>query len=352
MKQKFIALIMVLTLCLSLLVLLPTGVSAEASSLPVGESASMDCPPFEFVPYTVMKVGESTALQNDKFIKIDKTKSTVTPIKKSGRTLVPLRFCGDSLGGKTKYISDKDFITVTVGENIAKFKINAKQLQIVGKNGKILRKITLDVAPIKRNGRVMVPVRAISEGLKATVFYQKTEVGEMVLVSAKPLSKRNRGLFIATLSNRWSYTLTHPTGGFTTKVPGSWVYVGGEKPDGGWSMHELQSPLFPNLDMCISHLSLSEAKKVVYASAKDIKKMYGSSLSLESFERKKINGMDAVSYSFVSNYPNPIQTWRYIVIVSPSAKLGVEYHFLYNGKISSEQQSDLLKMANSTRMPK
>jgi len=135
-----------------------------------------------------MQIGKSVAYVNSKKTAIDTTNSKVVPIKKNGKTMVPLRFCATTMGGKTKYISDNDFITVTVGSKVAQFKIGSKTLNILDGKGKVTEKITLEVAPLKSNGRVMVPVRAVTGGLGFKVFYTKIGSNEYVLVSAETLT--------------------------------------------------------------------------------------------------------------------------------------------------------------------
>ena len=168
----------------AILVLL-IGSSAFAMLTPVEAEAAS-------VSIAAMQIGKSTAYVNSKKTAIDPDNSKVVPITKNGRTMIPLRFCAATMGGTTKYISDNDFITVKAGSKVAQFKIGSKTLNILDSKGKVTEKITLDVAPLKTNGRVMVPVRAVTSGLGFEVFYKKVGSNEYVLVSSQALTEKQK----------------------------------------------------------------------------------------------------------------------------------------------------------------
>lgn len=81
-------------------------------------------------------------------------------------TYVPLRFVSETLGAKVEWVSNDQPITATIDEperNEVKVLLNSKKVE---KNGKVS---TIEGAPVLQNGRTMVPLRVISEGLGAEV---------------------------------------------------------------------------------------------------------------------------------------------------------------------------------------
>jgi len=81
-------------------------------------------------------------------------------------TYVPLRFVSEALGAKVEYVDLESPITTTIEEpkhNEVKVRINSNNVGINGKVEKIAG------TPVLQNGRTMVPIRVISEGLGAEV---------------------------------------------------------------------------------------------------------------------------------------------------------------------------------------
>ncbi len=185
MKKKILAFLLALTLGASAMTVQAAGTSSPATPAAVQSNVA------------AVKIGSSTAFINNKKTMIDANNKKVVPIKISGKTMLPLRFCATSMGGTCKYISDKDYITVKVGGKTAMFKIKSKEMRIVDNNGNLLQKVQLDVPATKVNTRVMVPVRAISQGLGSTVFYQKIGKEEFVLISTKALTAQQKADQIA-----------------------------------------------------------------------------------------------------------------------------------------------------------
>jgi len=110
-------------------------------------------------------IGNNNANINGKTEKLD-----VAPFidKKSGRTLVPLRFIGEKLTAKIEWDSKESRVDYILGDMTLSFWINKKEANIkIGPN--YTKKIALDIAPIIVNSRTFVPVRVVSELLGAKV---------------------------------------------------------------------------------------------------------------------------------------------------------------------------------------
>mgnify|MGYP000888587701 CR=1 FL=1 len=90
-------------------------------------------------------------------------------------TYVPLRFVSEALGAEVGWVANDQPITATIDEpehNEVKVMLNSKKVE---KNGKVS---TIEGAPVLQNGRTMVPLRVISEGLGAEVKWVPGSNGE------------------------------------------------------------------------------------------------------------------------------------------------------------------------------
>jgi len=128
--------------------------------------------------YVSMKIGKTMAIQNGNKTSID-TQGT-KPFKTNGRTMLPIRFVGEKMGGKVTYTNDKAPIYVKYGELTVALKINEKTMKVT--QGKTSKTVKLDVAATKRNGRVFLPLRAIGEALGFDIKYQVISGGEYIVV--------------------------------------------------------------------------------------------------------------------------------------------------------------------------
>ena len=128
--------------------------------------------------YVTMRIGYTKAIHNG-------TKTTVDdegtkPFLVGIRTMVPLRFVGTRMGGKVKYISDSDPITLTYNGITVDIKLNSNKMTIIDANGK-KSTVTIDVAAQKRGGRTYIPLRAISQALGFSVYYD--DATQLVVVN-------------------------------------------------------------------------------------------------------------------------------------------------------------------------
>lgn len=103
----------------------------------------------------------------------------------SGRTMVPMRVIFESLGADVTWDGNTQTV-VAVRDEFAGQKITTVTLKVGSKNAKIdLKQVlnmstehsenkTLDIAPMIRNGSLMVPLRFVSESLGAGVLWDST----------------------------------------------------------------------------------------------------------------------------------------------------------------------------------
>ncbi len=105
-------------------------------------------------------IGKKTAIINNKEYKLD-----VPPIIKDGRTLVPIRFIAEGFGGEVGWDGEEKKITIEIGKTTIVMWIGKKTALINDKEYK------LDVPPIIKDGRTLVPIRFIAEGFGSYVFW-------------------------------------------------------------------------------------------------------------------------------------------------------------------------------------
>jgi len=106
-------------------------------------------------------------VNNDEGIKVllNGTKLTfdVPPQLINGRTMVPMRKIFEEMGAQVEWDNDTQTVTATKDDIIIIMKINNVVISVKGEE------ITLDVPPQLVDGRTLVPVRAVVEGLGADV---------------------------------------------------------------------------------------------------------------------------------------------------------------------------------------
>ena len=121
---------------------------------------------YDYFKMVKLVIGEKEAQLNDKSVTMDQAAYV-----KSGRTLVPFRFLGESLGAKVTWDPAKNQAILDLGERQVKVTIGSKVANV---NGELA---TLDVAAEIKSGRTFIPLRFVSESLGAWVGYEaKTQM--------------------------------------------------------------------------------------------------------------------------------------------------------------------------------
>ena len=132
-------------------------------------------------PKIIAKLGDKTSTlslydENTKLIKMkindvnysingEGKKMDAKPFIKNDRTLVPLRFIVEAIGGEVNWDNDNRIVTVnSKGKNI-ELPIDSKTIKIDGKD------VNIDQAAIIKGDRTFVPIRFIAENLDMVVNY-------------------------------------------------------------------------------------------------------------------------------------------------------------------------------------
>jgi len=93
----------------------------------------------------------------------------VPPQLINDRTMVPMRAIFENLGANVEWIDAHELIIATKGVNIITMQIGSNNMIIQDVVANEQQVIELDVPPQVIDDRTLVPVRAIAEGLSATV---------------------------------------------------------------------------------------------------------------------------------------------------------------------------------------
>lgn len=119
----------------------------------------------------LLTIGKKTAYVNGQAVTLD-----VAPFIDKGRTFVPFRFIGESLGAQVGYTTDASGKVATVSYKLGSTSIT---LYIGSKNAVVNGKtVKLDVPPQIVQGRTVVPIRFVTEALGCQVDWdgEKQEI--------------------------------------------------------------------------------------------------------------------------------------------------------------------------------
>ena len=132
-------------------------------------------------PKIIAKLGDKTSTlslydENTKLIKMkindvnysingEGKKMDAKPFIKNDRTLVPLRFIVEAIGGEVNWDNDNRLVTVNSKGKIIELPIDSKTIKIDGKD------VNIDQAAIIKGDRTFVPIRFIAENLDMVVNY-------------------------------------------------------------------------------------------------------------------------------------------------------------------------------------
>jgi hypothetical protein len=115
----------------------------------------------------VFKIGKSSYTINGQDVPMD-----MAPYIKDGRTMIPLRFAANAVGVANDNIgwdAGTETVTLVKGDRIVQMQIGNSAIRINGVS------ISTDVAPEIKDGRTMLPIRALSTVLGATVQWNESD---------------------------------------------------------------------------------------------------------------------------------------------------------------------------------
>lgn len=126
--------------------------------------------------YTALYVGSNKAYVNDVEKQIDEDNPAVEVFVENDRSYVPVRFISESYQGTVEWVQETQTVNITFVDRTISLTIGKPEIIINGKTKE------LDVAPIIRNERTFLPLRACTEAIGKEVFYSKG----LILISDIP----------------------------------------------------------------------------------------------------------------------------------------------------------------------
>ena len=110
--------------------------------------------------YIMLQIGNKNARIQDKNIQLD-----VAPSVIGGRTMVPIRFLGEALNAVVDWEAKTQKVTLSLKDKTVVLTIGEPIALVNGK------RVELDVPPVTKDGRTLVPLRFASENLDLFVNY-------------------------------------------------------------------------------------------------------------------------------------------------------------------------------------
>lgn len=112
----------------------------------------------------ILGINESKAYVDNIEKSIDES-AAVVPVIENGRTLLPLRFVAENMDCSVDFDDVTRVITVKSKTAEVKFTLDETAYSVNGEEKQ------LDIAPVVRDGRTLIPVRALSEALGHDVYW-------------------------------------------------------------------------------------------------------------------------------------------------------------------------------------
>ena len=119
------------------------------------------------IQYTALYVGSNKAFVNDVEKQIDTENANVKVFVENDRSYVPVRFISENYGGGVEWIPETQTVNIIFEDRTISLTIGKPEITINGETKK------LDVAPIVRNDRTFLPLRACTEAIGKEVFYSE-----------------------------------------------------------------------------------------------------------------------------------------------------------------------------------
>ncbi|WP_145317529.1 stalk domain-containing protein [Paenibacillus xylanexedens] len=115
----------------------------------------------------ILSLGSPNAVVDNTDTLIDQTNFNIVPLVKNNRTLLPLRFISESLGAQVAWDSTTSTASIKSSGKSIKVTLGSGKMFINGKS------FALDAPAQYKEGRLFIPVRAVSEAFGKKVFFDR-----------------------------------------------------------------------------------------------------------------------------------------------------------------------------------
>ena len=112
-----------------------------------------------------LKIGSTELIANE----MTSTMDTAPFVTAAGRTMVPVRFITEALGGEVVWDGENQRVSLILDNNLIQMYIGADTMEVNGISK------ALDAPAMLQNNRTMIPLRAVSEAFGLVVNYDSTD---------------------------------------------------------------------------------------------------------------------------------------------------------------------------------
>jgi len=140
--------------------------SLVLSGLSFGTALSADMPLDQKMQQSVVLfVGNASSVVHNSNKPIDASNKDIKPVIVDGRTLVPVRFISENMGARVDWDGATSTVNIIYADTKIRLKLGEKFIYVNDKAN------ALDVPAQIVGGRTLIPLRAMSESLGKTVFW-------------------------------------------------------------------------------------------------------------------------------------------------------------------------------------
>jgi serine protease Do len=136
----------------------------------------------KFAGAVILMLGSPNAVYDNTDVLIDEDNFNIMPYVKKQSTLMPLRFIGESLGADVAWNGKTSTVTISKAGKVIKVTLGSSRMFVNGAAR------SLETPPQYKDGRIFVPLRAVSEAFGKKVFFERG----IIVVSDKVILNANQ----------------------------------------------------------------------------------------------------------------------------------------------------------------
>ncbi|HEY5582969.1 MAG TPA: copper amine oxidase N-terminal domain-containing protein [Ruminiclostridium sp.] len=150
----------------------------------------------------ILNIGKPTMQVSGVEKKLD-SQNEVTPVLVNDTAVVPIRAIIEALGGKVQWEYKERKVTISYNNKVVEFWLNKRNARVNGKE------MDAKIAPKSINGRTMIPLRFVSEGLGLCVNWEgstkaisvSSSSDYVAIVGSSEVKKAEYNIFLSSAKN-------------------------------------------------------------------------------------------------------------------------------------------------------